>query len=596
MESAAEYFEETEYSEDKPRVFRRLSFSSEESIKDKATDFVTYQQFKEGKVAFLKDYLILDKTNLIKKRKKALNMTETPDFYNPGNTLSSVLLNFCKPVTVTDEQEAENYAEHKAVQFSCNIHWALTDSLNPDECFFKLHEWTAYHLPKLPPPVKSKSFKGREPALNTMICEIGQNGWWNPMHNVWEWYADMTSAILSEIAPAANTWKLFVDFLDGGKKLMHLKKPQSINPYAEELAKQKALMDEQKRLLDLELLKKDTFSKMAGGSIDDLLTKNEKTMRTMSIACYEGKTKLTAIRNGKKMGTPTEVMSIITSTESIPIEALMSAISLMTGISFLETIKTHCEDVIYRGFNVSAFAQQIFMALLKHHDATFNEQDFEVLRPNEDIMNRTISDLLLLIALFLVRGTSIISDQKNISSEAAEKIKQLIAALEIKPKMGALKDTKKKQIVTLPRICSAFPGHAMMILKLNGHNVDRPVSIDTLQMNCIPDYPKTWTSNVIFGILPYPNGEETGKFGNMCKTLLAYGYLESEIINQKDADYKKKTTGEKFQQIMQFAKAAFSSSGANKTDREKVFFENCLPFPVPNNKLFILIRSGIKTV
>lgn len=272
-------------------------------------------------------------------------------------------------------------------------------------------------------------------------------------------------------------------------------------------------------------------------------------------------------------------------------EHILSVVQLMTT-GFEDHIVKYSKLFEYQGFDAKKFSEQIFRKLYVSHGGAMKAESCDMENLNSEAFKSSITDVITLVLLFFVRGTSVVRDQKNMIEAGAEALKRISKVIDLKSRIGSNKDTPNAMVATLPRVCSAFPGHALMVLRINGNNITRPVTEDALIGYGLADYPKAWTSNVMFGILPYPSAEEMEIFGKLCKTLMFYGFLEGEIINQKDKAYPSKTIGEKFTSIDTYAKAAYTSSGAGKADRDEIFSKNYMPIPVPDECDPIVFRGA----
>lgn len=178
----------------------------------------------------------------------------------------------------------------------------------------------------------------------------------------------------------------------------------------------------------------------------------------------------------------------------------------------------------------------------------------------EGIHNPFYADMVFLIVLFLQRGTSVI-DPKKIGTMAQD-TKKKVAML--KKKYGIIAkiaNAQKDTAITLSRIAACFPLITCRIMA--DAPVDRPVATESMQ-RVYPDYPKMLRNSCFFAIF-YPGGKMTG----IIKALLHHQHAEGMIINQKNADYKKKTSEERMEEVIKYANATFRSEVVSLEERKK---------------------------
>lgn len=170
-------------------------------------------------------------------------------------------------------------------------------------------------------------------------------------------------------------------------------------------------------------------------------------------------------------------------------------------------------------------------------------------------------DMVFLIMLFLQRGTSVIDPSKltTLPEETREKVAGLRVKYAIASKIGK---KNKVKAVTLSRIAACFPTVVCKIMF--EANITRPVSADTMAA-IYPGFPKFLRNSCWFSIF-WKGGKHTG----IIKALLHYQVAEGAVINQKNAEYRGRTSEEKMEDAIRYAAAAFSSEMLDIPARKKL--------------------------
>lgn len=303
----------------------------------------------------------------------------------------------------------------------------------------------------------------------------------------------------------------------------------------------------------------------------------------------------TTRREFTSVSTPEEMLEVLKNTSLISSSLLVSFVQMMTSTMSQDYIDKWTKIFEYQGFDALKFSQQVFMTLYWSENAVPEaNQNEDWLKVNMDIekVKKVLEVVVKLILLFFVRGTSIIKEPtKNMTEDGSNFVTRQKQVLNLQQKVTGNKDRVSKMVVTLPRICSAFPGQSLNILKVNGNNIQRPVTHNNLMLHGIPDYPKAWTTSVVFSVLPFPNANEMINFGRVLKTLLAYAFLESEIINQNEKRYTSKTLEQKWTLVDTYSRAAFNSPVTTMEEREHLFMKYCFPVPIPDDHTSLIIRG-----
>lgn len=297
------------------------------------------------------------------------------------------------------------------------------------------------------------------------------------------------------------------------------------------------------------------------------------------------------------VSTPEEMLGVLKNTNLISSSLIVSFVQIMTSTLSQDYIDKWTQIFEYQGFDALKFSHQVFKKLYWSENAIPDaNQTEEWLKTNMDIekVKKVLEVIVKLILLFFVLGTSIIKDPtKNMTEDGATFVTRQKQILNLQQKVTGNKDRVSNMVVTLPKICSAFPGQSLNILKVNGNNIQRPVTYNTLMLHGIPDYPKAWTTSVVFSVLPYPNANEMVNFGRVLKTLLAYAFLESEVINQNEKRYTSKNLEQKWTLVDTYSRAAFNSPITTMEEREHLFMKYCFPIPIPDSYTSLIIRGEV---
>lgn len=205
-------------------------------------------------------------------------------------------------------------------------------------------------------------------------------------------------------------------------------------------------------------------------------------------------------------------------------------------------------DTRYVGFDARVIATILWRTSAAHGDG------------EQGVANVFYADMAFLIVLFLQRGTSVI-DHKKIGT-MAQKTKKKVAVL--KKKYGIIAkiaNAKKDTAITLSRIAACFPLIACRAMAEG--NIDRPVATESMAKE-FRNFPKFLRNSCFFSLF-YEGGKMTG----IVMALLAYQFAEGEVINQKNADYKKKNKDEKMEDVIKYAHATYKSGVVSIPDRKK---------------------------
>lgn len=418
------------------------------------------------------------------------------------------------------------------------------------------------------------------------LSVYGINGWINPITGKWEWFEGYPRVFSAKLAKFCGdvVRTMITELSEKNVPIpegnITSKRHETITLFWQHILTGPEIVTTNTIGVELEKL-----NKMAIKSYNTSLKEN-----TMGVVDDTNRRALGAASNAEDM------LIALKDTKTITPSLLVSFVQLMTGTANAVNIENWSKLFEYQGFDALKFSQQIFMEIYwSKCNVPKADQNEEWLRTHMTMANTkpVLKDIVKLILLFFIRGTSVIQfPSKNMKEAGTTFILKQKQLLNIQQKIGTNIDQPGKMVVTLPRICSAFPGQSLMILKVNGAKIQRPVTDNMLLMHCLPDLPKPWTSSVVFSALPYPCVAELENFGKVLKTLLAYSFLESEIINQKNKSYKAKTFEQKWTLIDTYSRAAFNSTITNKADREHLFLKYCMPMPIPNTSRSLINRGS----
>lgn len=227
--------------------------------------------------------------------------------------------------------------------------------------------------------------------------------------------------------------------------------------------------------------------------------------------------------------------------------------NLSATILSISDLQDHWNTIIadtqYVGFDARQIASILWAISQKNNDG-------------QDGQNPFYAEMAFLIVLFLQRGTSVIDKTKlgTVKKETRAKIAYLKKKYGILAKMGS---EHKNSTITLSRIAACFPLICCKIM-VEATEISRPVSAEAIQVKYV-GYPAFLRNSCFFSIF-YEDGPHEG----ILKALLYYQYCEGKVINQKNADYKKKSKEEMMEDVIKYASASFRSDLVPLDKRRKL--------------------------
>lgn len=232
----------------------------------------------------------------------------------------------------------------------------------------------------------------------------------------------------------------------------------------------------------------------------------------------------------------------------ITLEHLSAMNAMMLTIRDLEeSWERMIEDTKYIGFDAVHLGGVLWMC---SHLAGDGE---------DGAANPFYNDMVFLILLFLQRGTSVI-DKKKIGTMKKETTKTVAHLKKKYNILSNLKNADKSNAITLSRIAAVFPlitCHIMYYAK-----VDRPVAHQSME-KLYNSYPAHLRCSSFFSLF-YPGGKQTG----LVKALLHYQFLEGEVINSNNKDYKEKSKAEKMEDVIKYSNATYRTKVLSEEERK----------------------------
>nr|DBA44217.1 TPA_asm: nucleocapsid [Beidivirus atrichopogon] len=215
--------------------------------------------------------------------------------------------------------------------------------------------------------------------------------------------------------------------------------------------------------------------------------------------------------------------------------AMSDSLSELNG--FFEGIVEQVSCLSYQGFDPSALAAFLFTL---NNKAKGSVADFQ-------------RDMMWCCTIMLTRGPAIMgaNKSKRMKDEGLALVRALKQKYHIKPKLGS--GDRSTYVVTLSRIAASFP--TMVIESLIRCKMERPASVERIVARWGVTVPKFLHTNVWFSILP-----RTRAYLRLFLGVFTYVMEESEVLQSRDQEYKKKPLDLKVEEALVYVNASLESN------------------------------------